>query len=150
MSNVATWVATLSDGSTVAENDFRVEPGLRKPWVQLTQKLGREKLYVTSLRLNLKGRTIHMPRLSLNGKFNYDEIYRAPLFYSMVYHLEGDMPFDRGPDDQSLVQTHYVELAAHYDDYIVRYIQDITNGNNSWVVVTDERREMAETPRRRD
>jgi len=147
MSDVATWVATLSDGTTIAEKDFDITPGLRKPWVQLTQKLGREGLHVTSLRLNYKGRTVHLPRTSLNGKFGYDEIYRAPLFYSLVYHLEGDMHFG---GEESLVQTQYIELAAHFDGYMVRYIQDITNGNTSWIVVTDDKRAMAETPRRKD
>lgn len=147
MSDVATWVATLSDGRTLTERDFQVEPGQRKPWVQLTELLVQNSNTLTSLRLNFKGRTIHMPRSNF-GQFDYNDINRAPLSYSLCYHLEGDMTF--GEEGELMKQTHYIELAAHYEGFMVRYIQDITDGNNSWVVVTDETRALAETPRRRD
>jgi hypothetical protein len=144
MSDVATWVATLSNGHTLTERDFNVEPGQRKPWVQLTELLTNSGNTLTSLRLNFKGRTIHMPRANF-GQFDYNDINRAPLCYSLCYHLEGDITF--GNEGELMQQTHYIELAAHYGDFMVRFIQDITNGNNSWVVVTDEKRAMAETPR---
>lgn len=147
MSDVATWVATLSDGSTLTDYDFDVSPGQRKPWVQLTQKLMKEGLHVTSLRLNYKGRTLHMPRTNF-GKFGYEDASRAPLYYSLLYHVEGDMPFNDEGKTPFMIQTNFIELAAHFEDFMVRFIQDTTDGNNSWIVVTDNTRAMAETPRR--
>lgn len=147
MSDVATWVATVNNGQTLTERDFNLEPGQRKPWVQLTQLLGREGLYLTSLRLNYKGRTLHMPRTNF-PKFGYEDISRAPLFYSLVYHVEGDMQFDN--DVPFMEQTNFIELAAHYDGFMVRYIQDTTDGNNAWIVVSDDIRAVAETPRRKE
>lgn len=149
MSDVATWVATLSNGHTLTERDFSVQPGERKPWVQLTQLAAKSGHHVTSLRLNYKGRTIHLPRTNLS-KFGYEGINRAPLFYSMVYHVEGDMPLNDDAEAAFMTQTNYVELAAHYDGFMVRFIQDITDGNNSWIVVSDDIRAMAESPRRKE
>lgn len=145
MSDVPTWIATLSDGSTVAEKDMSFEPGQRKPWVQLTEKLGRDGQDLTSLRLNYKGRTIHMPRTTFD-RFDYNGISRAPHFYSLCYHAEGTMDLSSG----LLKQTDFIELCAHYGDFSVRFIQDVSEGANSWVVVTDDVQAMAETPRRRE
>jgi hypothetical protein len=146
--DTARWVATLSDGSTVTEHagDFKLVPGERRPWVRLNEFCAKNGLHLTSLRLNFKGRTVHLPRLGFD-KFDYGDKSRAPLFYSLCYHLEGDMQMD---SQELLKQTTFIELSAHYDDLVVSYIQDVTDGKNSWVVVTDDRRAMAESPRRRD
>jgi hypothetical protein len=144
MSDSATWIATLSDGSTIAESDIKIVPGERMPWVKLTNHLGQSGLHLTSLRLNYKGRTIHLPRMNFD-RFAYNTVSRAPLFYSLCYHVEGDIPIDTG----IMKQTNFVELSAHYDDFVVSYIQDVSEGANSWIVVTDDRTGLAETPRRK-
>lgn len=143
--DTAIWVATTSKGNTYTEHtgQFRLVPGERRPWVKLTEILGRESEYLTSLRLNYKGRTVHLPRLNFD-RFDLNEVSRAPLSYSLCYHIEGTMDFDGG----GLKQATFIELSAHYEDFVVSYIQDITGGNVAWIVVTDDRRVMAETPRR--
>jgi len=141
-----TWVATLSDGSTVTEHqgDFAVIPGERKPWVRLCRFLGQNGLWITSLRFNFRGRTLHMPRTKLD-KFGMTERLKPPLYYSLQYHHEAEMTL-AGQIEQEWV---YVDLAAHYQDFAVHFIQDVSNGNNSWIVVTDPDA-MAPTPRNKE
>ena len=137
------WVATLSDGSTAVEHsgEFQVVPGKRTPWWRLTELLGERGLHLTSLRLNFQGRTIHMPRANFD-RFDLNNVSVAPLFYSLCYHAEGEIDQITGHFEQ----TKFVELSAHYPEFDVSYIQDITNGNNSWIVVTQGRNPMAPTP----
>ena len=137
------WVATLSDGSTVVEDsgEFVEVPGERKPWVKLCSYLGGNGLHLTSLRLNFKGRTIHLPRANFD-RFAYNEISRAPLFYSLQYHHEAIM--DQGFAIQE--EEDFIDLAAHYPNNLaVHYIQSLDK-ENSWVVVTDSHNAMAGTP----
>lgn len=143
MLKTAQWVATLSDGTTVVEHngDFQIKPGERKPWVRLCQFTEDNNLHLTSLRLNYDGRTVHMPRSSL-GRFGIGEVNQSPSCYSLQYHIEGEMR-----NGGELEQTLFVDMAAHYDDFIVHYIQDVTNGNNSWVIVTKGAERLAVTPK---
>jgi len=129
-----TWVATLSDGSTITEHsgDFKIIPGERKPWVRLCNFMGENKLWITSLRFNYRGRTIHLPRAKFE-KFNLQERVKPPIYYSLQYHHEAEMTLG----GQVIEEWLYVDLAAHYPDFAVHFIQDVTNGNNSWIVVTD-------------
>lgn len=139
----ARFVATLSDGTTAVEEsgEWTTKFGERKPWVRLTQFAAKNKLHLTSLRLNLGGRTIHMPREKFD-RFSLDCI--TPNFYSLNYHLEID---DIGQGGGS--QTHFIDLAAHFDDFSVHYIQDVSQGNNSWVVVTQGDSPLVPSPRKR-
>lgn len=136
------WVATLSNGTTAVEHigEYTVKPGERKPFVKLAEYLADNDLHLTSLRLNIKGRTIHMPRVNFD-RFNLNEKSRAPLFYSLQYFLEAEM--GGGGLEK---QTHFADLVAHYPAFDVHYIQDITDGNNSWVTVTENYTPMARTP----
>lgn len=136
------WVATLSDGTTAVEHSgqYQIIPGERKPWIRLTQFLVENDLHLTSLRLNFRGRTIHMPRATFD-RFGLGEKNCAPSFYSLQYLIEGELG-----DDGTLEQTTFIDLVAHYDELQVHYIQDITDGNTSWVVVTEGLRTMAPTP----
>jgi len=137
------WIATISDGSTAVEHsgEYTVRPGERKPWVRLCTFLAENDLHLTSLRLNLMGRTIHLPRSKFD-RFDMNERSRAPHSYSLQYHIEGEL------DNGTFSQTQFVDLAAHYDGFSVHYVQDITDGNNSWVIVTEGDSPLAETPRR--
>jgi hypothetical protein len=142
--DTARWVATLSDGSTVAEHagEFQIVPGERKPWIRLCQFAADNNLHLTSLRLNFKGRTIHLPRSKFD-RFDMNESSRTPAFYALQYHLEGTFE-----EDGSFSQTDFIDLAAHYDDFVVHYIQNITDANTSWVVVTNADSEpLAPSPR---
>jgi hypothetical protein len=146
--NTGTWVATLSDGSTVVENqgEWVVREGESTPWVRLTHFLGDNDLHLTSLRLNFNGRTVHLPRPSFD-KFGYAEIAKEPLYYSLSYHVEAEMDMSGGLVDQTL----FMDLAAHYpNDQALHYIQDMTGGNNSWVVLTEGHQPLASTPRRKN
>lgn len=131
MTDAAKWVATLSDGTTAAEytGEWQIIPGERKPWVRLCQYALDNDLHITSLRLNFKGRTIHLPRNNF-GRFTLDS--RAPLLYSVMYIAEGELPVSG-----NIEQHNYIDLAAHYDKFDVHFVQDIDDGNTSWVVVTD-------------
>lgn len=124
------WVATLSNGETAVERSgkFTVEQGEPTPWVRLVHFLGENDLWITSLRLNYKGRTIHMPRLTFD-KFGLES--KSPTHYSLQYHLEAIGEFGT-----VMEQTIFMDLAAHYPDFAVHYIQDLTHANDSWVVVT--------------
>lgn len=137
------WVATLSDGSTAVENsgEYQLVPGERKPWVRLTKFLADNDLHLTSLRLNFRGRTIHMPRSNFD-RFGLNEHSRAPSFYSLQYILEGEIG-----QGGVVNQKEFIELTSHYDVYEVHYIQDVADGNNSWVVVTENYNAMAPSPR---
>lgn len=136
------WVATVSDGSTVVEHtgEYSVIPGQRKPWVRLTEDLLGKNQHLTSLRLNLRGRTIHLPRANFD-RFNLGGLSRTPSFYSLAYLHEVEM------SNSGANQTEFIDLVAHYDGYEVHYIQDITDGNNSWITVTQGYEPLAATPK---
>lgn len=141
------WIATLSDGTTAVEHtgEYKIIPGERKPWVRLVSFAGKNGLYLTSLRLNIRGRTIHMPRHDFD-KFNLGSKNVAPLFYSLNYIIEGTMEADGG----GLIQDNFIDLVSHYPTYDVHYIQDITTGNNSWVTVTQGFTPNAPSPLRKE
>lgn len=127
----AAFVATLSDGSTVVEgktDGFTHEPDLRQPWVRLCSFAAEEGLHLTSLRLNLNGRTIHLPKEQLH-RFNLDT--RQPEAYAIQYYLELEDPLSGSP-----AQSNFVDYIALYEDFAVHYIQEI-DGNKSWVAVTE-------------
>lgn len=136
------WVATLSDGSTAVEHEgeYVEVPGQRKPWVRLVQFAGQNGLHLTSLRINFRGRTVHMPRSKFD-RFNMQAV--APLSYSLEYKIEAEI----GVDGSFGNEKRFIDLAAHYVDYSVHYVQDIQDGNNSWVIVTTNDTPMAESPR---
>jgi len=43
--------------------------------------------------------------------------------------------------------AEFIDLAAHYDEFAVHYIQEVT-GENAWIVVTDSEA-LAPSPSRR-
>jgi hypothetical protein len=135
------WVATLSNGETAVEHsgDYQIIPGERKPWVRLTKFLVENDLYLTSLRLNFKGRTVHLPRPNFD-RFGLNQLSKEPLFYSLQYNLEGEIK-----NGGILEQKHFIDLVSHYDTYEVHFIQDL-EGHTSWVVVTEGYRSLAPTP----
>ena len=126
------WVATLSSGDTAVEHvgEYQVKPGERLPWVRLTKFAADNKLHLTSLRLNVDGRTIHMPRPNF-GRFNLGEKSISPLFYSLQYMVEGEMG-----GEGTMEAKYFVDMCAHFATYDVHYIHDTSQGN-SWIVVTD-------------
>jgi hypothetical protein len=137
------WIATLSDGTTAVEHsgEWQIIPGQRKPWVRFCEFAAKNKLHLTSLRLNFKGRTIHMPRSKFD-RFDMNVRNRAPLSYSLQYHIEAEM------DELGAVsQQEFIDLASHYGDFTVHYVQELGVGNNSWVIVTDDDQPLAESPR---
>ena len=121
------WIATLSDGATAVEHkgEYKIIPGERKPWVRLCRNLASEGKWITSLRVQIGKKTVHLPRIE--GKFKT----RPPKYYSLCYHMELDDIFGTPKE------KHFIDLSAHYGDFAVHYIQDITEGNNAWVTVTD-------------
>lgn len=129
------WVATLSDGTTAVEHtgEYKIIPGERKPWVRLVNFAATNGLHLTSLRLNCRGRTIHMPRIGFDKFGVIGNKSVDPLFYSLNYIIEGTMDADGG----SLVQDNYVDLVSHYPKFDVHYIQNIDNGGTSWVTITE-------------
>lgn len=137
----ATWVATLSNGETAVEKtgNWTLDPGQPLPWVRLCHFLADENLHLTSLRLNFKGRTIHLPRAKFE-KFDFDSL--SPIQYSLSYKIEAEMDMNGGAIDQQV----FVDLAAHYEDFAVHYVQNVTNGNESWIVITGTEA-LAKTPR---
>lgn len=139
----AQFVATLSDGTTAVEESgaWITNAGERKPWVRLTQFAGSSGLHLTSLRLNIDGRTIHLPRENFN-RFELEGL--TPTYYSLSYKLEVD---DVATGNFS--EKYFIDLAAHFDDLAVHYIQDTTVGNNSWIVVTTGDKPLAPSPRRK-
>lgn len=86
-----------------------------------------------------------MPRQSFD-RFAMNEHNRPPLFYSLQYHLEAELD-ENGQFGDS---TEFVDLAAHYPQFAVHYVQDVTDGNNSWVIVTEGDTPLATTPIKRD
>lgn len=135
----AHWIATVSDGTTATEHtgEWKIIPGKRKPWVRLVEKLAADGNHLTSLRLCINGRVIHLPRPG-NNRF----ASRPPLYYSLCYHAEIDDIFG------TPVERHFVDLAAHYDDFAVHYIQDASEGTTSWITVTGPDA-LAPSPRER-
>jgi len=123
----AHFVATLSDGTTATEHhgEWQIIPGQRKPWVRLIEKLATEEKHLTSLRLNIDGRTIHLPRPG-NNRFES----HPPLYYSLCYRFEAD---DILGDTK---ERHFIDIAAHYGDFAVHSIHDLTDGKTSWICVT--------------
>jgi hypothetical protein len=146
MSDNIRWVATLSDGTTAVEHagEYTVVPGERKPWVRLASFLANNDLHLTSLRLNFRGRTIHMPRENFD-RFNLGNVSRAPAFYSLQYLIEGNIDTASG----IFSQQKFIDLIAHYDSFEVHYLQDLEKGDNSWVIVTEGLNTMAPTPRKK-
>lgn len=138
------WVVTLNNGTTAVEHsgDYQVVPGERKPWVRLCEFAAENDLHITSLRLNFRGRTIHMPRSKFD-RFGLDEKNIAPLYYALEYKMEAEMGADGAFGDQK----HYIDLIALYPQFEVHYIQDLQDGNTSWVSVTQGHNPMAISPR---
>lgn len=139
--NKATWVATLSNGETVVENtgSWTIKKGEPLPWTRLCHFLADNDLHVTSLRVNFDGKVVHMPRAKFD-KFGHNA--KTPNQYSLCYKVEAEMNMDGGVVDQTL----FIDLAAHYDDFAVHYVLNTTNGNESWISVTDNEA-VALTPR---
>lgn len=130
------WVATLSDGTTAVEHtgDYKIIPGERKPWVRLVHFAAKNGLHLTSLRLNVHGRTIHMPRIAFD-KFGVVGTKSVdPLFYSLNYVIEGTMDAN---GSGAFEQSSYVDLISHYPKFDVHYIQDVNKGNTGWITVTE-------------
>jgi hypothetical protein len=142
---VVKWVATLSDGTTAVDQtgEWVEKPGERKPWVRLCEFAAKNKLHLTSLRLNVDGKTIHMPRDAWD-RFDMNETSMTPDYYSLTYHVEGEL----GDGGISNVEK-FIDLAAHYKDFAVHYLQNVTNTNVSWVLVTTGQGRMATSPHRK-
>ena len=145
MNDEIRWIATLSDGSTAVEHrgEYQIVEGERKPWIRLCEFAANNGFHLTSLRLNFRGRTIHLPRATFD-KFKMNETNVAPDFYSFQYHIEvddilGDMD-----------TTEFVDLAAHYGELTVHYVQDVTDGNTAWVIVTTGDTPLAPSPAKQD
>jgi hypothetical protein len=140
-SSTANWIATLSNGETVVENTgkFRVIEGQRRPWVRLCSLVEENDLHLTSLRLNFKGKTVHMPKKF--DKFNLEG--KPPVFYSLNYAIEADNL--TGDVDQ----TFWINLAAHYESFVVNHLTNLSTGD-SHIVVTEPYEALAPTPRRND
>lgn len=120
----AQWVATISDGTVATQDmgEWIVIKGERLPWFRLCRKLEAEGLHITSLRLNIDGQTIHLPRE--NNKFPSIE----PDYYSVCYRAEVTIGGSRD-------EERFVDISAHFGEYEVHYIHSLIN-NNSWVTVT--------------
>ena len=143
----ATFVATLSDGSTAVEEsgEWVTLPGERKPWVRLCNFAYENGLYLTSLRLNYKGTTIHLPREKFS-RFGLEDVVVTPDHYSLSYQIEAEIG---GEDGGFGNEQLYIDLAAHFEEgFVVHYIQQITTQDHSWVVVTKGAHRMAESPSR--
>lgn len=84
-----------------------------------------------------------MPRDSFD-RFNYNEKVLIPNLYSLTYHVEIDVTGGGASSEEK-----FIDLAAHYDGFAVHYIQNVTNTNLSWIVVSDGSGRMAATPDRR-
>lgn len=142
--HLGSWVATLSNGDTIVERrgDFEYRQGEPSPWVRLTYFLGDNDLYLTSLRLSFGDRRVFMPSFKFD---RFDLKATPPSHYSLQYHLEAE-----GEIGGAMDQKIFMDLAAHYaNKFAVHYIQDVTGGNDSWVVITDSTAQ-APTPRRKD
>jgi hypothetical protein len=61
----------------------------------------------------------------------------------LEYKVEAEM----GEDGTFGDSQRFIDLIAEYPTYAVHYIQEIGDGNNSWVVVTEGYNAMASTPR---
>jgi hypothetical protein len=137
----ARWVATLSNGTVAVEKEgeFIIVEGERKPWFKLLQKLKSDGLWLTSLRLNIDGRKVHLPSIN-GGKFDS----KPPLFYSISYQLDIEINGGIDRDEEgSVIQSHYIWLSAHYDNFIVSFINGLDDENNSWISITDPNSERA-------
>jgi hypothetical protein len=136
------WIATLSNGETAVEHsgEWQIKPGTRKPWVRLCEFCTDNNLKLTSLRLWFRGKTIHMPRDKFD-KFSMNDTALPPNHYSLQYHIEADDILS------GVKQDTFIDLAAHYEDFIVHYIQDVSEGSNSWMVVTRPHQRLAASPK---
>lgn len=128
------WVATLSNGTTAVEHvgEYKIVPGQSKPWVRLVRFAGENGLHLTSLRLNFRGRTIHMPRRAFDRFGVVGQKSVSPLFYSLNYIIEGTME-----DGGLLKQENFIDLIAHYPTFDLHYVQETDKGNVSWLAVTE-------------
>lgn len=126
------FVATLSDGSTVVQDEghWTEVPGERKPWIRLCEFTAKEGLTVTSLRLNFNGKTIHLPKERMD-RFKFNDTNMKPLKYSLCYHVEVDDVFTGGGTEEK-----FIDLAAHYDTFTLHYINNITNDDEAYIVVS--------------
>lgn len=141
MSEQVSWAATLSDGTTVVENEgaYTIVPGERQPWVRFASFLANNDLQLTSLRLDYQGRTIHLPKEAFD-RFSLGDMSLAPSFYSLQYFIEAELS-----DGGGLEQRNFIDLVAHYDDFEIHHIHDLVDGT-SWTNVTRGFIPMAPTP----
>jgi len=68
------WIANLDSGETIFETPW--EKGKSTPWRQLLERLKKENLKITRMRLQMGGRTFHStPRAE--GYFQAREVHQA-------------------------------------------------------------------------
>jgi hypothetical protein len=131
------FVATLSDGTTVAEHtgEWTIVEGARKPWVRLCDYLLENKLYITSLRYNINGVTYHAPKL--DTRFEKGGIH--PKGYSLEYiyeREEGFMPV-------GVTEFLAVDVGAYYGGPSVHQIVEVGGQKTAWMQVRNEYKPMA-------
>lgn len=66
-------------------------------------------------------------------RFGFNESNLKPLRYSLCYHLERDDILGEGGGTDEL----FIDLAAHYDQFTLHYIHNITNDSESYMVISD-------------
>jgi hypothetical protein len=129
------WVATLSDGATVTEHEgnFTVRPGDKSPWRRLCEWTAERGLHLTSVRIQVGGQTVHLPRL--NNRFCGSVPYR----YSMACRRLDSLRVEAGgrADGKVEMEDFHLDFAAHFKGFSVHVLVDLNR--NAWVeVLPDE------------
>lgn len=137
------WLASLSDGSTAIEGiePFHVIPGELSPWLRLQNHLIVCDLYITGMRIQVEKpgdatRTYNLPshNTTPEGKHERWRSLRPLLPESYNYFRWVTRDIVPGSTEQ-----RQIEVRAVYEGFTVSLFVDENEGNESWVVIHENK-----------
>jgi hypothetical protein len=131
------WLASLSDGTTIIEDEGKfVGDEESSPWAKLLKHLDENGLTVTGLRVQLEKdgeaiRTYNLPSHRMDEKTGQHEKWRV---FPVIPKRYDYFRWVSSKCGEQLLSKH-IEIRAIYDRYSVSLFVDELEGNEAWVVV---------------
>lgn len=139
------WLASLSNGETAIEGKERFAEiaSEQSPWQKLLHYIGKNKLSITSLRIQVEkdGKTVntfHLPTKSGGYRFSHLSSLK-PIQFNYHRRLVQDVTAEQLASGRIDINTDavstekFIEIDAIYDSVVMRILVDENTGTNSWV-----------------
>jgi hypothetical protein len=126
--HIARWVAGLSNGEIAVEGNGKFEelPGELSPWQKLQKYLQDNNLEITSLKIQIRGRSYNLP--SNSPRFGGE----IPVKYNYFRKIVGDLSMTLANVE---VVERYICIEAIYDKYKIQLWVDETFKDEAWISV---------------